>query len=44
MQGVAYRFSANPLVTGTVDHSDESRPPQVTAFRPELDEQTLREA
>jgi len=44
MQGVSYRFSANPLVTGIVDRSDESRPPQATVSRPELDEQTLQEA
>ena len=44
MEGASYRFSANPLVTGIVDRSDESRPPQVTVSRPELGEQTLQEA
>lgn len=43
-QDMAYRFSASPLAIGIVDRSDESRPPQVTAFRPERGEQRLREA
>ena len=43
-QDLAYRFSANPLVTGIADRSDEFRPPQVTSFRREPGERTPREA
>ena len=41
---ISYRSSGNPLVTGIVDRSDGSQPPQATACRPEPGERTPQEA